>query len=118
MFAAFAKFRTIDRTRQRTIWPRRLATRPMGLVHSNDNRPSARPVVATRSLRQPVLVARWQRNIGSGRLECHWIVETAEGQPKRSGPVANMMSTPRSLMGHFRPSWSGLNARSGLLCLQ
>ena len=34
MFAAFAKFRTIDRTRQRTIWPRRLATRPMGLVHS------------------------------------------------------------------------------------
>jgi hypothetical protein len=81
MFAALAKFRTIDRTSQRTIRPRRLAARPTGLVQSNDNRPSVGPVVAARPPRQPVLVARWQRNSGSGRLECHWIVETVDAEP-------------------------------------
>jgi putative Mg2+ transporter-C (MgtC) family protein len=80
MFAALAKFRTIDRTSQRTIRPRRLAARPTRLVQSNDNWPSARPVVAARPLGHPVLIACWERNSGSGRIECYWIVETVDAQ--------------------------------------
>jgi hypothetical protein len=81
MFASRAKFRTIDRTIHRILRPAPLAARSTGLVQSNDNRPSARPVVATRPLRQPVLVARWQRNNDSGRLECRWIIEAVDEEP-------------------------------------
>jgi len=81
MFAALAKFRTIDRT----TCVRYAATRPVGLVASNDN------LIRPAALRAR-LAARWRRNPGSGRLECRWSVEPAGDascvDPEPSDPVA------------------------------
>ena len=79
MFAALAKFRTIDRTIRRAV------ARPAGLVACNDNLNRSTAV-------RPRLAARWSRNPGNGRLECRWSVEPAGDasrvDPEPSDPVA------------------------------
>ena len=91
MFVAFAKFRTIDRTIQRCG----AATRPVGLVASNNNQKRPRAGRAC-------LASRWSRNPGSGRLECRWSLEPFDGvsaeDPEPSGRVAQRAKPSRS--GH------------------
>jgi hypothetical protein len=81
MFAALAKFRTIDRT----VQARRAVARPVGLVASNDN---LNRLTAGRRR----LAARWSLNPGSGRLECRWLLAQVDGASaadlKPSGPGA------------------------------
>ena len=79
MFAALAKFRTIDRTIRRAV------ARPAGLVACNDNLNRSTAV-------RPRLAARWSLNPGNGRLECRWSLERTGGasatDPERSEPAA------------------------------
>ena len=79
MFAALAKFRTIDRAIRRAV------ARPVGLVACNDNLNQSTAV-------RPRLAARWSLNPGNGRLECRWSLERTGGasatDPERSEPAA------------------------------
>ena len=79
MFAALAKFRTIDRAIRRAV------ARPVGFVACNDNLTRSTAV-------RPRLAAHWSRNPGNGRLECRWSLERTGGasatDPERSEPAA------------------------------
>jgi hypothetical protein len=104
MSVAFTKFRTIDRTIQRCG----SATRPAGLVASNDN-------LNRLTAGRPRLAARWSRNPGSGRLECRWSLEPFDGvsaeDPEPSGPAALPV-------GHTRVIVFELGVRRGRAVIQ
>ena len=106
MFAALAKFRTIDRAIRRAV------ARPAGLVACNDNLNRSTAV-------RPRLAARWSLNPGNGRLECRWSLERTGGasaaDPEPSGPAALHNGQRRVRSGHAasahrigfqaRPEW-------------
>jgi len=89
MFAALAKFRTIDRTIRRAV------ARPAGLVACNDNLNRSTAV-------RPRLAARWSLNPGNGRLECRWSLERTGGasatdpEPAEPGALRNGQRRSRS----------------------
>jgi hypothetical protein len=92
MFAAFAKFRAIDRTTQL----RRAVARPVGVVASNNN---LNRLTAVR----PRLAARWSLNPGSGWLECRWSLERTDDvsaiDSEPSGPAALRIGQCRRDLG-------------------
>jgi hypothetical protein len=95
MFAALAKFRVIDRTLN--AW--RVTARPADFIACNDNAPVHRTALA-RSLR-PVLVGRWRRNVGSGRLEWHWTIECPEtASSEEPEPWPSFGGPPTLPIGH------------------
>ena len=106
MFAALAKFRTIDRAIRRAV------ARPVGFVACNDNLNRSTAV-------RPRLAAHWSRNPGNGRLECRWSLERTGGasatDPEPSEPTALRNGQRRSRSEHTasahrigfqaRPEW-------------
>jgi hypothetical protein len=91
MFAALAKFRTIDRAIRRAV------ARPVGLVACNDNLNRSTAV-------RPRLAARWSRNPGNGRLQCRWSLErtgsASATDPEPSEPAALHNGQRRVRSGH------------------
>jgi hypothetical protein len=72
MFVKLAQFRALGSSR---------AASASRLVHSNDNRPCARPCGAPPRGQRRILVCRWQPAMGGGRLECRWSIELVEATP-------------------------------------
>lgn len=85
MFKAFAKFSCVDRN----VEVRSAMARSAPHIHANDNLPTARRPC------RAVLVGRWQRNAGTGRLEWHWLIEdNAGGMPAGAGQSTHLAEDP------------------------
>jgi hypothetical protein len=91
MFARTAKSWDIDRVRVAT---------PVVPANSNDNHIDPPNASVARALGKCVLVRRWRVSPLTGKLECHWEIESIE----RSSPSAGRSGRDQPhLQGRYRP---------------